>query len=121
MRRLRVLLVTYLMSEADHAKHMLEGMGHIVVEVLDATGAIEMIDDHVSIKGVFDAVIIDGFSLDAAEMIALEIKSKYLEMYVGIMSEAVKHREHNTYADDTIPEIFAVLRDTLECRFPEAI
>lgn len=112
MRRLRVLLVVNPECETDRAGWMLEKMGHQQEWVFNAVDAIREMGSK-----AFDAVIIDGFDVAKAELVALEIKLVAASIYIGIVNGAAKHRRSNGYADEVIPETFVALKEVLEYRF----
>lgn len=113
MRRIDVLQVLNLDGE-DHdewIKKLADGMGWVTnaQEAIQALGQVES-----------DAVIIDGFSIKEAELIALEIRMQFEDVYIGIISEGVRHRERNAYANEVIPRSFAALKEALGHAFIEA-
>ena len=116
MKRINALQVLNLENEgADHGEWIQKLVGHMGW----VSTAQEAIDALTQTRA--DAVIIDGFSLEEAELIALEIRMQLEDVYIGIISEEVKHRERSEYADEVIPQSFMQLKETLAHRFSEAI
>ena len=116
MKRINALQVLNLENEgADHGEWIQKLVGHMGW----VSAAREAIDALTQTRA--DVVIIDGFSLKDAEMIALEIKMQIADPYIVIIDGLIKHHERSEYADEVIPSSLQQLREALARGFSEAI